>query len=104
MIQDCSLVSFHCLLEWLYTGKCDFNSRVGLTASRGAAKLSDTEMLEVMQLADQYCLTELVAAMEVQISERIITKIKPSITETPAVQQQSKLDPKLEQLLIELVG
>ena len=104
MIQDCSLVSFRYLLEWLYTGKCDFNSRVGLTASRGAAKLSDTEMLEVMQLADQYCLTKLVATTEVQLSERIITKVKMATTQTTAASQQSKLDPQLEQLLDELVG
>ena len=101
MIQDCSLVSFCYLLDWLYTGRCDFNPRVGLT---GGPKLSDNEMLEVMQLADQYCLTELVAAIEVQLSGKIITKVKASTTETLAAQQQSKLDPKLEQLLDELVG
>ncbi|XP_065888249.1 rho-related protein racA-like isoform X2 [Dysidea avara] len=64
VIQDCSLVSFCCLLEWLYTGRCDFNPRVGLSASRATAKLSDTEMLEVIRLADQYCLTELVTVSE----------------------------------------
>ena len=100
MIQDCSLVSFCCLLEWLYTGRCDFNPRVGLSASRGAAKLSDTEMLEVMRFADQYGLTELVTVSEVQLSERIITKIKPSATET----QQPKLDSQLEQVLDKLIG
>ena len=101
MIQDYSLVSFRCLLDWLYTGNCDFNSRVGLTASRRGTKLPDTEMLEVMQLADQYCLTELVTFIEVQLSERIISKIKTSTPETPAAQQ---LDTELEQLLDELVG
>ena len=104
-MQDCSLVSFRCLLEWLYTGSCNFDLRMELSAStRGAAKLPDTEMLEVMQLADQYCLTELVAAIEVQLSERIIAEIKTTTTETPTVSQQSKLDPQLEQLLDELVG
>ena len=104
MIQDCSLVSFCCLLEWLYTGRCDFNPRVGLIASRGAAKLSDTEMLEVIRLADQYCLIELVTVSEVQLSERIITKIKTSTTGTSAASQQLKLNSQLEQLLDELVG
>ena len=101
MIQDCSLVSFCCLLEWLYTGRCDFNPRVGLSASRATAKLSDTEMLEVIRLADQYCLTELVTVSEVQLSERIITKINTSTTETSAAPQQSKFD---SQLLDDLVG
>ncbi|XP_065886952.1 rho-related protein racA-like isoform X2 [Dysidea avara] len=103
VIQDCSLMSFCCLLEWLYTGRCDFNPRVGLSASRGTAKLSDTEMLEVIRLADQYCLTELVTASEVQLSERIIAKINTSTTEIPIASQQLKLDSLLEQLLDELV-
>ena len=104
MIQDCSLVSFRCLLEWLHTGRLDYNLRMTSTTSRVAAKLSDTEMLEVMQLADQYCLTKLVAITEVQLSERIITKVKMATTQTTAASQQSKLDPQLEQLLDELVG
>ena len=91
-------MSFHRLLDWLYTGSCDFNSRVGLSASRGAAKLADTEMLEVLQLADQYCLTELVSAIEVQLSERIITKLKAPTT------AELKFDSQLEQVLDELVG
>ena len=104
VIQDCSLVSFRYLLEWLYTGRCDFNLSVGISASRGAVKLLDSEMLEVMQLADQYCLTELVAAIEVQLSEKIITRTQTFSVETPAVSEQPKLDPQLEQLLDELVG
>ena len=104
MIQDCSLVSFCCLLEWLYTGSCDFNLRVQLNASRRvAAKLSDAEMLEVMQLADQYCVIDLVTTIEVQLSEKILINIKTSTIETPT-SQQSKLDSQLEQLLDELVG
>ena len=77
---------------------------MGLSASRATAKLSDTEMLEVIRLADQYCLTELVTVSEVQLSKRIITKIKTSITEIPIASQQLKLDSQLEQLLDELVG
>ena len=103
-MQDCSLVSFCCLLEWLYTGRCDFNPRVGLSASRRATKLSDTEMLEVIRLADQYCLTELVTVSEVQLSERIINKIQTSNTETSIASQQLQLNSQLEQLLDELVG
>jgi len=61
-------------------------------------------MLEVMQLADQFCLTELVNAIEVQLSEKIITKIKTSTMEIPAASQQAKLDSQLVQLLEELVG
>ena len=88
VIQDCSLMSFCCLLEWLYTGRCDFNPRVGLSASREAEKfsarhLSDIEMLEVIQFADQYCVTELISITEVQLSERIITKINSFTVETP---------------------
>jgi len=104
MIQDCSMVSFCRLLEWLYTGRCDFNLSAGINASRGAAKLSDTEILEVMQLADQFCLTELVTAIEVKLSERIIAKIQNFSAEMPAVSEQPKTDPQLEQLLDELVG
>ncbi|XP_065886948.1 rho-related protein racA-like [Dysidea avara] len=103
VMQDCSLVSFCCLLEWLYTSRCDFNPRVELSASRRAAKLSDTEMLEVIRLADQYCLTELVTVSEVQLSERIINKIQTSDTETSIASQQLQLNSQLEQLLDELV-
>ena len=74
---------------------------MGLSASRGGTKLSDTEMLEVMRLADQYCLPELVIASEVQLSEKIITKIK---TSTPSALQQSRLNSQLERVLDELVG
>ena len=77
---------------------------MGSSASRGTTKLSDTEMLEVIRLADQYCLTELVTVSEVQLSERIITKIKTSTIETSAASQQSKLNSQIEQLLDELVG
>jgi len=78
---------------------------VGLSASRGAAKLlSDGEILEVIQLADQYCLPELVTACEVQLSERIIKKIKSSTTKTPSASEQPKLDPQLKHFLDELVG
>ena len=78
---------------------------MGLTASRGAAKfnarcLSEIEMLEVIRLADQYCITELVTVTEVQLSERIITKIKSFTRETPRALQNSKL----AVLLNEFVG
>jgi len=92
------------MLNWLHTGRCSLNPKVELNSSREAAKLSDTEMLEVMQLADQFCLTELVNSIEVQLSEKIITKIKTSTMEMPAASQQSKLDSQLVQLLEELVG
>jgi len=77
---------------------------VVLNALRGAAKLSDTEMFEVIRLADQYCLPELITASEVHLSERIINKINTSTTKTASVSQQSKLDSQLEQLLDELIG
>jgi len=99
VIQGYSPVSFCCLLEWLYTGRCDFNPREGLNASRGAAKLfSESDILEVIRLADQYCLPDLVATSEVQLSERII---KYSTTNTS---QLPKQDPQLKQFLDELVG
>ena len=97
-------MSFCCLLNWLHTGRCSLNLKVELSSSRETAKLSDTVMLEVMQLADQFCLTELVNAIEVQLSEKIITKIKTSTMEIPAASQQAKLDSQLVQLLEELVG
>lgn len=62
--------------------------------------MSDTEMLEVIRLADQYCLNELVVEVEIQLSERIITKIKSFTDETPRVMQTSKI----EVLLDEFVG
>jgi len=75
---------------------------VGLSASRGAAKLfSNSDILEVIRLADQYCLPELVTTGEVELSERII---KSSITKTSTPSQQPKLDPQLKQFLDELVG
>ena len=91
-------MSFCCLLEWLYTGRCDFNFRVGLSTSREAAKLSDIEIFEVIRLADQYCLTELVTISEVQLSERIITKINCKVA------RKSKINSKREIMLDELVG
>ena len=53
------LMSFCSVLEYLYTGRCNYNPRVGLSASREAAKfsachLSDIEMLEVIRIADKY--------------------------------------------------
>jgi len=71
---------------------------VDSSASRGAAKLSDSDIFEVIQLADQYCLPELVAACEVQLSERIITKIDSKVTHKP------NLNSKPEVMLDELVG
>ena len=96
VIQNCRLVSFCCLLEWLYTSQCNFNPRVGLSASREAARfsayhMSDSEMLEVIKLADQYCLSRLVGEIEIQLSERIITKIKSFTDETPRMMQRSKI-------------
>lgn len=101
MIQNCRLASFCCLLEWLYTGHCNFNPRVGLSASREAARfspcyLSDAEMLEVIRLADQYCLSGLVVEVEIQLSERIITKIKTFTDETPRMMQRSKINVLLD--------
>jgi len=54
-------------------------------------ELSDTEIFEVIQLADQYCLPELVTASEVQLSDSKVTH-KP------------KLNSKPEVMLDELVG
>jgi len=104
VIQDCSLMSFCSVLEYLYTGRCNYNPRVGLSASREAAKfsarhLSDIEMLEVIRFADKYCLTELVSFTEVQLSERIITKIKSFTSETPEALQKSKLAVLLDEFV-----
>jgi len=52
----------------------------------------------VIQLADQYCLPELVTASEVQLSERIITKTDFKVAHKP------KLNSKPKQMLDELVG
>ena len=104
VIQNCRLISFCCLLEWLYTGRCNFNPRVGLSASREASRfsachMSDNEMLEVIRLADQYCLIELVVDVEIQLSERIITKIKSFTDETPQTMQRSKIAVLLDEFV-----
>ena len=75
---------------------------MGLSASREASRfspcyLSDAEMLEVIKLADQYCLSGLVAEVEIQLSERIITKIKSFTDETPRVMQRSKNELMLDE-------
>lgn len=77
---------------------------MGLSASREAARfsachMSDTEMLEVIRLADQYCLSELVVEVEIQLSERIITKIKSFTDETPRVMQTSKIEVLLDEFV-----
>ena len=77
---------------------------MGLSASRGVAKfsachLSDVEMLEVIQLADQYCLTELISITEVQLSERIITKFNSFTVETPKALHKSKLAVLLDEFV-----
>ena len=104
VIENCHLISFCCLLEWLYTGRCNFNPRVGLSASREASRfsachMSDNEMLEVIRLADQYCLSELVVDVEIQLSERIITKIKSFTDETPQTMQRSKIAVLLDEFV-----
>ena len=71
---------------------------MGLSASREVAKLSDIEIFEVMRLADQYCLIELVTTSEMQLSERIITKINCKVA------HESKINSKRELMLDELVG
>jgi len=55
--------------------------------------------MEVIQLADQYCLTELATATEVQLSERIITKIKSFTRETSRVLQNLKLAVLLDEFV-----
>jgi len=69
------------------------------TANFSACHLSDIEMLEVIRFADQYCLTELITVTEVQLSERIITKIKSFTAETPEALQKSKLAVLLDEFV-----
>jgi len=61
--------------------------------------MSDTEMLEVIRLADQYCLSELVVDVEIQLSERIITKIKSFTDETPRMMKRSKIGLLLDEFV-----
>lgn len=56
-------------------------------------------MLEVIRLADQYCLSELVVDVEIQLSERIITKIKSFTDETPQTMQRSKIAVLLDEFV-----
>lgn len=77
---------------------------MGLSASRVAARfsachMSDIEMLEVIRLADQYCLNGLVVDVEIQLSERIFTKIKSFTDETPLMMQRSKIGVLLDEFV-----
>ena len=77
---------------------------MGLSASREAGRfsacyMSDSEMLEVIKLADQYCLSGLVVEIEIQLSERIITKIKSFTDETPRMMQTSKINVLLDEFV-----